>query len=582
MNALPHLDDSSEARFFDALARYQFITDNMASHVAVLRDWRLNLCRDLDATRPQTGDLKKRGSFGKLVTSVHEATTACLTDWAEQWNDNGPAEELARQFGDRCVVLVFGKVNAGKSSFCNFLAERFDARGHQPQRFYVDHGEIIHMDEFFAEGATETTARIQGAYLGDRLVILDTPGLLSVTKENGDLTRRFTNSADAVIWLTSSTSPGQVQELDDLTAELSAGTLLVPVISKSDVYEEDEVDGEIVRVLMNKPKSNRDGQENDVQVRTAQKLEGISSSARLAHRPVSVSIHMARRSKDSAHAMQEAGLDRLFDKLNNIVGQSVSRKRKRVPQLMIRHLEEKVLRSLRGDLGEHFERMHHMGKTATDQCDKRLPQIIQAVQAESEATLSELLEKHKSRQDVAAVCGELSDALNASLQRQVEGVAKEFLVTIDDSLGRIAADDELRFEDETIEIKRKKNAAYRALMIAAGSAGGAALAGLTIATGGFALLAAAAGATAGGMIGTKGAEFIPDTEVVKHSVGVSYLNLQHRLQTRLQVSIEAGARGAIDRLKTSIKLITDGAEQFNTVVTTYEAELIAMKEGLQA
>ncbi|SDF96777.1 MULTISPECIES: GTPase [Rhodanobacteraceae] len=582
MKALPYVNDSSEGRFFDALDRYQFITDNMAGYVDKLQAWRLGLCRDLDAIRPPVENLKQRGAFGKLVTSMHQATSACLTAWADQWDDNGPAEELARQFGDRCVVLVFGKVNAGKSSFCNFLAERFEARGHRAERFHVDQGRPVDMDEFFAEGATETTARIQGAYLGNRLVILDTPGLLSVTKENGDLTRRFTNSADAVIWLTSSTSPGQVQELDDLAAELSAGTLLLPVISKSDVYEEDEEDGKIVNVLINKSKSNRDLQETDVQARTAQKLEAISTCARVADRPVSVSVYMARKGNGNSHTMEEAGLDRLFDKLNDIVSQSVSKKRKRVPQLMIRHLEEKILRSLRGDLGEHFQRMHAMGKNAASRCDERLTHIVQAVQTECEATLSQLLEKHKGRQNVTAVCSELSDALNASLQVEVQRVAKEFLVTIDDSLGRIVADEDLRFEDDTIDVNRKKNAAYKALVGAATAAGGAALAGLTIATGGLAILAGVAGGIVGGMIGTKGAEFIPDSEVIKQSVGVSYSNLQVQLQARLKSSIEIGARGAIDRLKASIKLITDGADQFNAVVATYEAKLIAMKEGLQA
>ena len=47
--------------------------------------------------------------------------------------------------------------------------------------------------------------------LGLRLVFLDSPGLHSVTDKNGELTRRFTDSADAVLWLTPSTSPGQVQ-----------------------------------------------------------------------------------------------------------------------------------------------------------------------------------------------------------------------------------------------------------------------------------------------------------------------------------------------------------------------------------
>nr|WP_187630813.1 hypothetical protein [Paraburkholderia sp. UCT31] len=41
-----------------------------------------------------------------------------------------------------------------------------------------------------------------------------------MTPDNAALTRRFTDSADGVLWLTSSTLPGQVQELDELVREL--------------------------------------------------------------------------------------------------------------------------------------------------------------------------------------------------------------------------------------------------------------------------------------------------------------------------------------------------------------------------
>ena len=88
------------------------------------------------------------------------------------------------------------------------------------KRFYLEDGAITPFEGSFEEGITETTARIQGVKLGSRLVLVDSPGLHSVTGKNGELTRRFTDSADAVLWLTPSTSPGQVQELDDLRIEL--------------------------------------------------------------------------------------------------------------------------------------------------------------------------------------------------------------------------------------------------------------------------------------------------------------------------------------------------------------------------
>lgn len=45
------------------------------------------------------------------------------------------------------MILVFGKVNAGKSSFCNFVAERFAANGEAVQYFHLADNAIVERDE---------------------------------------------------------------------------------------------------------------------------------------------------------------------------------------------------------------------------------------------------------------------------------------------------------------------------------------------------------------------------------------------------------------------------------------------------
>jgi len=585
MNALSAPERSSEDRFFSALADYRFVVEDMDEHVQDLTRWRLDLCRALAKVRPQAGSVKSSSSFGKLVASVHETTAMRLNSWVDQWEDDGPAQALSAQMGERCVLLVFGKVNAGKSSFCNFVAERFAARGHGVQRFYFDDGDIVFTDELFKEGATETTARIQGAYLGDRLVLLDTPGLHSVTKENGELTRRFTESGDAVIWLSSSTSPGQVQELDELTGELASGKLLLPVISKSDTVYEDEVDGEIVKVLLNKTPRNRDDQENDVKARTDEKLDKLSPGAHVADQPISVSVRMAREVGSGTEALDAAGFGRLFDRLRVLVGESVEAKKKRVPLVMVRHLERTVLRSLRHDIAPHFDRLHDMASAAAVRCEARRDRIVDAVRSEAEAALSESLEKHKATRDVTAVCREVSEAVNASLLTEVGKVAKDFLVEVDDSLGRVVPDARLRFEDQTMDWERGKGAVKRALIGVAGTGGAAwgavALAGLLVPGPGWATAAAIVGAALGGAAATKVGELVDDREIVKHVVGTGYSRLQGALQLELKASIESGTTEAIHRLQASIKQITESAEAFRTVVDTYEQKLLAMKDAIQ-
>lgn len=81
---------------------------------------------------------------------------------------------------------------------------------------------MVESDEPLREGATETTARLQGLCLGTGLVLLDTPGLHSVTPENAALTQRFTESADGLLWLSSSTSPARCKSWTNSPASCAA------------------------------------------------------------------------------------------------------------------------------------------------------------------------------------------------------------------------------------------------------------------------------------------------------------------------------------------------------------------------
>ena len=179
-------------------------------------------------------------------------------------------------------------MNAGKSSFSNFITDLFPID--QIKRFRFNAGKVEYFNERFAEGVTETTATIQGVELGKNLVLLDTPGLHSITDKNGDLTRRFTDSTDAILWLTPSTSPGQVQELNDLKEELAKKKPLLPIITRSDVLEEDfcEEVQDLVQVLKNKTHQNRQLQQDDV-IQRLKAFDGIDSA--MLKQAISISVH---------------------------------------------------------------------------------------------------------------------------------------------------------------------------------------------------------------------------------------------------------------------------------------------------
>ena len=176
--------------------------------------------QDLMNREPATG-VSQRHDAAKLVHELKSAINGAIRQWTEMLAAAAPVRGLSEKYEDRAILLVFGKVNSGKSTFVNLLVDELQRVGAGARGFALEAGEEIDVAVQFAVGATETTARIQGVEVDDRLVLLDSPGLHSVTEENHDLTKLFTDSADAVLWLTPSTSPGQVQELRDLTEELN-------------------------------------------------------------------------------------------------------------------------------------------------------------------------------------------------------------------------------------------------------------------------------------------------------------------------------------------------------------------------
>jgi len=249
---------------------------------------------------------------------------------------------LAEAFDDKVMLLIFGKFNAGKSSLCNLLADNFRLQQQSVSYFYLEAGQVVYSEEALREGATETTARLQGVCLGEKLILLDTPGLHSVTAENAALTQRFIDSADGVLWLSSSSSPGQVQELDALARELRRHKPLLPIITRSDQIEEDEVDGEICSILCNKNSTQRALQEADVYQRSKDKLLEMQVDSQLLSSPVSISAQMARQTEFNPLGMATAGIDQLFHALLSLIEPALNYKQRKPAEINSMTLSSKA------------------------------------------------------------------------------------------------------------------------------------------------------------------------------------------------------------------------------------------------
>lgn len=444
-------DVTSEQRFIADVDAFEFIDSELETILHLLEDWLARLTATLQSQRLSCAGLARHNSLATLAEFINTQLRNSVPAWAQQWANLKPAQALAESFDDKVLLLVFGKFNAGKSSFCNFLADRFAAYGKTVEYFYLDGGHIVATSERFSEGVTETTARMQGVCLGGKLVLVDTPGLHSATPENAALTQRFTDSADGVLWLTSSTSPGQVQELDELGRELHRNKPLLPVVTRSDVYEEDEIDGEIRKCLRSKSAQNRAEQENDVKARAQEKLAAMGVAAGLLKKPVSISAYLARAQGQTVAAMIESGFERLYDSLLDVAEATLAYKRRKLAEMFLHHLEENVLRTLCVDTMSMLAQLQSLSKAALNDLERQHEQIVQSVWRSVVPALPDLLEQHAATRDVAAICNSLSQSIAASFSREVSQRLGDYVIEPETGACGIEPGDDARFEDIVIE-----------------------------------------------------------------------------------------------------------------------------------
>jgi predicted GTPase len=406
-----------EQRFMAMTDAFDFSDVDVQPWMTSMNQWLAGLVQALHGDQFSGDGLSPHGALARQAVHINARVEDGERYWKQQWSELGHARSLTQIFDNKVILLVFGKFNAGKSSLCNFLAERFCLHGRSVQYFHLADGRIEEVAEDFQEGATETTTRLQGVCLGGRLVLLDTPGLHSVTDENAALAQRFLESADAVLWLTSSTSPGQVQELGELAQEMRRAKPLVPIVTRSDVIEEDEVDGELVRVLRNKSDANRSVQENDVQARAEEKLRSMNVDPSLLKVPVSVSVHVARTQGQTENALTEAGFERLYDALLQLVGPALAYKQRKPGEILLHYLEEKVLGYLCTTIMPELTGLRRVLSVEKEALESRRTRIVQSAWRDVVPELPQVLESHAPRRDVKAVCIEVARIVAAAFER---------------------------------------------------------------------------------------------------------------------------------------------------------------------
>jgi GTPase SAR1 family protein len=382
-----------EKAFITGLESFEFNSQDLDAQQQQLESRQVELEEFLASNELKASGLKKQHPLPGKVEQFNTLKQQYIPAWEQAKKDLAPALELADSFADKLMFLVFGKFNAGKSSFCNLIADRFKFHQKEVQPFILENGQLQFHDEAFKEGSTETTAHIQGVILDERLVLIDTPGLHSITSENAELTQQFLESADGILWLSSSTSPGQVQELQELAQELRRRKPLLPVITRSDFLDEVFVDNDIKKMLCNKTPDNRAIQEEDVLQRAQDKLNSLGMEPGLVQPPTSISVYSAREHGLTDEALSEAGLYRLYQAILDLAKPVVSYKERKPLEVFIHYLEEVVLSDV-DNLIEQLKELQSLCQSNKEQLNLDIAAIKNTVWQNALSSLPTFMDKY--------------------------------------------------------------------------------------------------------------------------------------------------------------------------------------------
>lgn len=489
--------------FADDFAR---ISDDEDSLIG-LRD---DFVQNVEAVTARSVGGTAENSLAEAGAAIDRGLTSMIGRWANDWDATKVTQEFSDHFSDKIIFLVFGKVNAGKSAFGNFVASSFPPD--QIRYFFLQDGKVQDANEPFKEGTVETTARIQGVELGGKLVLLDSPGLHSVTDENGDLTRRFTDSADGVLWLTPSFSPGQTPELNDLAKELQSGKPILPIITRSDTNDDDvDENGEIVTAWVNKSRINRQEQEEDVLKRAQEKLKGETE----VRQPISISVFAYQKSAKREKDLEESGLAATFDAMATLASDAAIYKPRKARQQIVNYLDQSVLESIRTTLVPQLDEFEALIEKESASLDQRRQEVLTKLRQELTDRVTDWAEELKQNKDRAALAQWINELvvqrITAELRQTIEkfaGEARQVIVNIDEN-------DIGEFQDVELEYQRMSGKAWQATASSTLAVGGAV-------AGGFfgGPLGAMAGGFIGGLLGDSAGSLLVETETVKETVGV--------------------------------------------------------------
>ena len=573
MNQFVKLED-----FYKSLKDIKLINNSVDEKRELVKKYVSNFNANIQNLRIDENIKKQNKEISNLLEETINLIKLVSNDWLKNFDEMIEREKFRSDLSNYFIVIIFGKVKAGKSSLGNFIAKnklesqkveffKYDEAG---KKQAIKKLEEIEEDSF-ATNNLECTVEIQGFKL-DGMAWIDTPGLGSMVKENGDLAKEYIQSADYIIYPTSSDSPLQLDEREQLKELFEQNKKVSICITKSDYNDEDECEcgsedgcencnGGMVKVLKNKCLSKREGQEKFVKEEIYKLIP--KDKEYILGDIFSISTHTAKKGLDSSdnELFEDSNIPKFYELLTDVIKDKASKLKADTPyeglksfidfnilgsdiikqNSSIKNIKLE-LESLEQVIRESQERFEILKENSSNDLVSEIEFIISKYSSE--------INKSNSKEMFLQIDSEINKKMFEIIEKNISEILNNFDASFK-SLSATFSSNEFIIEDVYESIK--VDTSSRNKKIGAGILGLIATVGAGIATGGASLVVqAAATIVAGGVAsyaGGKLGEFSGSIDEEKEVIGDNKEQVLQKFKTSRLLHYEKIAQGMYNEMQ---------------------------------
>lgn len=533
------MDLSKLNEFYKALDTLNVINSGLDKKREILNNFVADLNSDIEQIKLPQNVRNANRQLANMFDEILDLAKDSIKDWDKMFSQKLEQEKFRSDLENHFIVMIFGRVKAGKSYLGNFIAK--NRLPHQDVKFFKydeagvkkDIKKLEEIDdECFKTDHLECTSSIQGFKLSG-MAWIDTPGLSSTTEVNGELAKEYIDAADYVIYPSSSGAPFQMDEVEELGRIFNMNKKATVIITKSDLIEEDECgcgsecekceDG-IIKILKNKSSEVRAGQEQSAK-ETISKI--ISNKDSMLSEIFSISTKVASEAiqNDCKELFENSNLPKLYEIMTDIMRNKARKLKEETPYEGLRALVKFIINDEEHSVKSIENKISKFKNSILDTKNR-----LEILENNCLSDVGSLVQNEVSKHGIGIAKENLKDRLRSidkdiqdKLYNIVRSNLKEIIQNYESSLNELALGlgYEFEIEDKTSEISYstgKRNKAGMAALF-----GAIATIGAAIATGGASLtaqfVATAAAGVGGSIVGGKLGEMSGDNVVEKIVVG---------------------------------------------------------------